>query len=65
MGEFKRIKIQATVETEGLLLAEADVAAACATLQERLTGLDLLVLSVEAKEEAAVAFPEALAQELD
>lgn len=65
MGEFKRIKIQATVETAGLLLPEADVAAACAKLRQLLTDLDLAVLTVEPKEEAPVEFPESLAKELD
>jgi len=65
MGEFKRIKIQATVETEGLLLPEADVGAACAKLRQRLTDLDLAVLAVEPKEEAPVEFPESLEKELD
>jgi hypothetical protein len=65
MSEFKRIKIQATVETEGLLLPEAEVAPACEKLRERLAALDLAVLAVEPREEAGVEFPESLAQELD
>ena len=65
MSEFKRIKIQATVETEGLLLPESDVAPACAKLRQRLAALDLAVLAVEPKEAVPVDFPESLERELD
>jgi len=62
---FKRIKIQATVETAGMLVGEDQVAATVAALKEKLTALDLAVLTIEAQDEPPVEFPESLEKELD
>jgi hypothetical protein len=62
---FKRIKIQATVETAGMLVGEDQIAAAVAALKEKLTALDLAVLTIEAQDQPPVEFPESLEKELD
>lgn len=65
MGEFKRIKIRVSAESAGMLLPEDQIVRACSDLREKLTALDLAVLTVEPEEEAPVEFPESLAKELD
>jgi hypothetical protein len=65
MTDFKRIKIQATVETAGLLLSEADTASMVQTLRDKLQQLDLAVLTIDPKEEAEVPWNDSLDTELD
>jgi hypothetical protein len=65
MTDFRRIKIQATVETAGLLLSEADVASMVQTLRNRLQQLDLAVLTIESREEPTVPWNDSLDTELD
>ena len=65
MTDFRRIKIQATVETAGLLLSEADVALMVQTLRDRLQQLELAVLTIESKEEPTVPWNDSLDTELD
>ncbi len=47
MAAFRRIKIRATVETPGMLLADDHIDRAVAELRDKLTGLDLNVLSLK------------------
>lgn len=65
MTDFRRIKIQATVETAGLLLSEADVASMMQTLRDKLQQLELAVLTIESKEEPAVPWNDSLDTQLD
>jgi chaperonin cofactor prefoldin len=65
MTDFRRIKIQATVETAGLLLSEADTASMMQTLRNKLEQLDLAVLTIESKEEPSVPWNDSLDSELD
>lgn len=65
MTDFRRIKIQATVETAGLLLSEADVASMVQTLRDKLQQLELAVLTIESKEEPTVPWNDSLDAELD
>ena len=65
MTDFRRIKIQATVETAGLLLSEADTASMVQALRDKLQQLDLTVLAIDSKEEAAVPWNDSLDAELD
>jgi hypothetical protein len=65
MTDFKRIKIQATVETAGLLCSEADLGPIMAQLRDKLQQLELAVLAIEPKEEAAVPWNDSLDTELD
>ncbi len=65
MTDFRRIKIQATVETAGLLLSEADVASMMQTLRDKLQQLELAVLTIESKEEPTVPWNESLDTQLD
>ncbi len=65
MTDFRRIKIQATVETAGLLLSEADVASMVQTLRDKLQQLELAVLTIESKEEPTVPWNDSLDTELD
>jgi hypothetical protein len=58
MATFKRMKIQATVETAGQLLLEDQIGGAVAELRDRLEHLDLVVLAIEPKEEPAVEVPD-------
>lgn len=53
MPEFKRIKIQATVETESMLLRADQIDGALGQLRDRLEQLDLSIVSVEPTEPAA------------
>jgi hypothetical protein len=54
MLTFKRIKIQATVETEPKLVPEDEIDGALDTLRDRLKQLDLVILSIEPKEVAPI-----------
>jgi hypothetical protein len=65
MTDFRRIKIQATVETAGLLLSEADVASMMQTLRDKLQQLELAVLTIESKEEPTVPWNDSLDTQLD
>jgi hypothetical protein len=65
MGEFKRIKMRVSAESAGMLVAEDQIARACSALREKLTALDLVVVTVEPEEEPPVEFPESLLKELD
>jgi len=65
MTDFRRIKIQATVETAGLLLSEADTASMVQTIRDKLQQLDLAVLTIESKEEPTVPWNDSLDTELD
>ena len=64
MATFKRIKIQATVETAGMLVGEDQVAASVAALKEKLTALELNVLTIEPQDQPPIDFPESLEKEL-
>jgi len=57
---FRRIKIQATVETASTLLTEDQIAGALRELRDRLTQLDVAVVGIEAKEEPPVELPASL-----
>lgn len=57
---FRRIRIQATVETAPALLTDEQLASALLELRDRLTRLELVIVSVEAKEEAPVERPDSL-----
>ena len=57
---FRRIRIQATVETAPMLLTDEQLAAALQELRDRLTRLELVIVDVEAKEAAPVEFPDSL-----
>ena len=60
MTTFKRIKIQATVESAPTLLTDDQIASALRELHNRLTQLDVAVVGIEAKEEPAVELPPSL-----
>lgn len=47
MAAFRRIRIRATVETPGMLLAGDQIDSALAELRDKLKALDLSVLSLE------------------
>jgi len=57
MTTFRRIKIQATVETAPMLLTEDQIAGAVRDLRDGLTRLDVTIVGIEAKEEPAVELP--------
>jgi len=57
---FRRIRIQATVETAPMLLTEEPLAAALQELRDRLKRLELVIVGMEAKEEAPVELPDSL-----
>lgn len=57
---FRRIRIQATVETAPMLLTEEQLVAALQELRDRLTRLELVIVGMEAKEEAPVELPDSL-----
>ena len=57
MTTFRRIKIQATVETAPMLLTEDQMAGAVRDLRDGLTGLDVTIVGIETKEEPAVELP--------
>ncbi len=55
MPIFRRIKIQATVETSALLLPEEQIAGTVDALRERLKQLELSIVSLEPTEPPAAA----------
>ena len=57
---FRRIRIQATVETAPMLLTEEQLGAALHELRDRLTRLELVIVGMETKEEAPVELPDSL-----
>ena len=57
---FRRIRIQATVETPPMLVTEERVAAALQELRDRLTRRELAIVGIEAKEEAPVELPDSV-----
>jgi hypothetical protein len=57
---FRRIRIQATVETAPTLLTEEQLAVTLHELRDRLTRLELVIVGIEAKEEAPVELPDSL-----
>ena len=57
MTTFRRIKIQATVETAPMLLTEDQIAGAVRDLRNGLTQLDVTIVGIEAKEEPGVELP--------
>ena len=57
MTTFRRIKIQATVETAPMLLTEDQIAGAVRDLRDGLTRLDVTIVGIETKEEPAVELP--------
>jgi hypothetical protein len=50
MPTFRRIKLQATVETQAMLLPENEIDGALGELRDKLKQLDLTILSVEPTE---------------
>ena len=58
MANFRMIKIQATVETRPMLLAEDQIDGALDELRQKLTHLDLAMLSVEPTEAAQGGGPD-------
>lgn len=60
MTTFRRIKIQATVETAATLLTEDQIAGAVRELRDGLTQLNVAIVGIEAKEEPAVELPPSL-----
>jgi hypothetical protein len=60
MTTFRRIKIQATVESAPTLLTEDQIAGAVRDLRDALTQLDVAIVGIEAKEEPAVELPASL-----
>ena len=60
MMTFRRIKIQATVETAPMLLTEDQIAGAVRGLRDGLTRLDVAIVDIEPKEEPAVELPPSL-----
>ncbi len=60
MTTFRRIKIQATVESAAMLLTEDQVEGALRKLRDGLTQLDVTIVAIEAKEEPAIELPASL-----
>jgi hypothetical protein len=60
MTTFRRIKIQATVETAPTLLTEDQISGAVRELRDGLTQLDVAIISIEPQEEPAVELPPSL-----
>lgn len=60
MTTFRRIKIQATVETAPMLLTEDQIDGALRTLRDGLAQLDVAIVGIEAKEEPAIELPPTL-----
>jgi hypothetical protein len=60
MTTFRRIKIQATVETAPMLLTEDQIEGALRELRDGLTRLDVAIVGIEAKEEPAIDLPPTL-----
>lgn len=61
MPTFRRIKIQATVETPAMLVPEDKVEGALGELRDKLRQLNLAILSVEPTEPAPTTPPEPVA----
>jgi hypothetical protein len=59
MPTFRRIKIQATVETGAMLLPDDEIDGALSRLRDKLKQLDLAILSVEPTEPPPIQSPEA------
>jgi hypothetical protein len=55
MPIFRRIKIQATVETPALLLPEEEIAGKLDALKERLQQLELSIVSLQSAEPPTTA----------
>ena len=55
MPIFRRIKIQATVETSALLLPEEEIAGKLDALKERLQQLELSIVSLQSSEPTTTA----------
>lgn len=60
MTTFRRIKIQATVETAPTLLTEDHIAGAVRELRDGLAQLDVSIVGIEAREEPTVELPPSL-----
>jgi hypothetical protein len=60
MTTFRRIKIQATVESAPMLLTEDQIEGALRELRDGLTRLDVAIVGIEAKEEPAIDLPPSL-----
>jgi hypothetical protein len=60
MTTFRRIKIEATVNTAPTLLTDEQIAAAVRELHDGLAQLNVAVVAIEAKEEPAVELPPTL-----
>jgi len=60
MTTFRRIKIQAIVETAPMLLTEEQIAKALGELRDGLTGLDVAIVKLEPREEAPIELPASL-----
>jgi hypothetical protein len=60
MTTFRRIKIQATVETAPMLLTEDQIDGALRELRDGLTQLDVAIVGIEAREEPAIELPPTL-----
>lgn len=60
MTTFRRIKIQATVETAPMLLTDDQIDGALRKLRDGLTQLDVAIVGIEAKEEPAIELPPTL-----
>ena len=60
MTTFRRIKIQATVETAPMLLTDDQIDGALRKLRDGLTQLDVTIVGIEAKEEPAIDLPPTL-----
>ena len=60
MANFRRVKIQATVETPATLLLDDQLTDALAELRETLHELGLTVLSVEPTDAPPIAAPPSL-----
>jgi hypothetical protein len=57
MTAFRRMKIQATVETAPMLLAEDRIEPALRELRDRLTPLGVAIVGLEAKKEPPIELP--------
>lgn len=63
MLNFRRVKIQATVETPSLLIPEDEIEGAVGELRERLQDLHLSIVSLESTEPPAPVLPEGAADD--
>jgi hypothetical protein len=60
MTTFRRIKIQAIVETAPMLLTEEQIAGALRELRDGLTQLEVTIVSLEPREETPIEVPASL-----